>query len=60
MLVIGLYDLLRSAQAASSEQEWQGFNVEALVFVGLIYFVFCFAMSRYSQRLEIDLKRSAR
>jgi general L-amino acid transport system permease protein len=60
VLVIGLYDLLRSAQAASSEQEWQGFNVEALVFVGLIYFVFCFAMSRYSQRLEIDLKRSAR
>ena len=49
-----------AVQAASSEQEWQGFNVEALVFVGLIYFVFCFAMSRYSQRLEIDLKRSAR
>lgn len=57
VLVIGLYDLLHSAQAAASEPAWQGFTVEALVFVALIYFVFCFAMSRYSQRLEIDLNR---
>ncbi|AVA23873.1 amino acid ABC transporter permease [Rhizobium sp. NXC24] len=60
VLVIGLYDLLHSAQAAASEPAWQGFTVEALVFVGLIYFVFCFAMSRYSQRLEVDLNRHRR
>jgi len=30
------------------------------VAAGVIYFAFCFAMSRYSQRLEADLRRGAR
>ena len=30
------------------------------IVVGLIYFAFCFAMSRYSQRLEVELNRSTR
>jgi len=39
------------------EPAWQGFGIEVYVFVGLIYFVFCFAMSRYSQGLERELNR---
>ncbi|MCP3443285.1 amino acid ABC transporter permease [Bradyrhizobium sp. CCGUVB14] len=55
VLIIGLYDLLHSAQVAVAEPAWQGFGVETYIFAGLIYFVFCFAMSRYSQWLEFGL-----
>jgi general L-amino acid transport system permease protein len=55
VLVIGLYDLLAASQSAVGEPIWQGFAVETYVFVGLIYFTFCFAMSRYSQRVEATL-----
>jgi len=34
------------------EPAWQGFGVEAYVFVSIIYFVFCFAMSKCSEGLE--------
>lgn len=57
VLVIGLYDLLASSQAAVGEPAWQGFGVETYVFVGLIYFAFCFAMSKYSQNLEVHLNQ---
>lgn len=57
VLVIGLYDLLAASRAAVSEPAWQGFAVETYVFVGLIYFVFCYAMSKYSQNLEVQLNQ---
>ncbi|MDN8617350.1 amino acid ABC transporter permease [Variovorax ginsengisoli] len=57
VLVIGLYDLLAASRAAVGEPAWQGFAVETYVFVGLIYFVFCFAMSKYSQNLEVQLNQ---
>lgn len=57
VLVVGLFDLLASAQAAGSEPAWQGFAIETYIFAGLIYFAFCFAMSRYSQSLEVHLGR---
>lgn len=57
VLVIGLYDLLAASQSAVGEPIWQGFSVETYVFVGAIYFTFCFAMSRYSQRVEASLNR---
>ncbi|TIP78677.1 MAG: amino acid ABC transporter permease, partial [Mesorhizobium sp.] len=39
------------------EPAWQGFSIEVYVFCGMVYFCFCFAMSRYSQRLEVRLRR---
>lgn len=57
VLVIGLYDLLAATRAATGEPAWQGFAVETYVFVGLIYFAFCFAMSQYSQNLEVHLNK---
>ena len=39
---------------------WQGFGIEVYVTVGAIYFVFCFAMSKYSQNLEAELNRHRR
>ena len=44
--------LLTTAKTAIIDPAWQSFSVEVYVFVGLIYFAFCFAMSRYSRRLE--------
>ncbi|GAC1327532.1 MAG: amino acid ABC transporter permease [Beijerinckiaceae bacterium] len=58
VLIIGIFDLLTAAKTAIVEPAWQGFGLEVFIAVALIYFVFCFAMSRYSQNLERDLNRS--
>ncbi|MHC2464363.1 amino acid ABC transporter permease [Bradyrhizobium embrapense] len=52
VLIIGIFDLLTTAKTAIVDPAWQSFSVEVYIFVGVIYFVFCFAMSRYSRRLE--------
>jgi len=57
VLIIGIFDLLNSAKTATNEPAWRGFGLEAYVFVGVIYFLFCFAMSKYSQDLEAELAR---
>jgi general L-amino acid transport system permease protein len=57
VLIIGIFDLLNSAKTAVNEPAWRGFGLEAYVFVAVIYFVFCFAMSKYSQDLEAELSR---
>jgi general L-amino acid transport system permease protein len=55
VVIIGLFDLLTSIKVALSEPAWSGFGVEAYLFASLVYFGFCYAMSRYSQNLERDL-----
>lgn len=52
VVIIGIFDLTQAAKAALSDAAWRGFGVEAYVFISLIYFVYCYAMSRYSQALE--------
>lgn len=56
VLIIGIFDLLTTAKTAIIDPAWQSFSIEVYVFVGLIYFAFCFAMSRYSRRLEAQGK----
>jgi general L-amino acid transport system permease protein len=34
------------------DAKWVGFGLEVYVFVGAIYFTFCYAVSRFSRRLE--------
>ena len=55
VVIIGLFDILGSAKAAIAHANWIGLSREAYVFVGLVYFVFCFSMSRYSIYLEQKL-----
>ncbi len=55
VVIIALYDVLMSTKTVLSNPPWMGFSVEAYIFVALIYFVFCFSMSNYSQRLEKEL-----
>ena len=54
--IIGLFDLLGSAKAVNVDPKWFGFSVEVYVFAGAVYFVFCYAVSRYTQRLEKILR----
>jgi len=60
LAVIGIFDLLNAAKAAATDPKWLGFYDEAYLFVAAIYFVLCFAGSRYSRWLEKLLNRSAR
>ena len=52
VIIIGLYDLLNSIQQAAVDPNWLGFATEGYVFAALMYWAFCFSMSRYSQHLE--------
>jgi general L-amino acid transport system permease protein len=52
VVIIGLFDLLAAVKVGLNEPAWSGFGVEAYVFAALVYFVFCYAMSRYSRTLE--------
>jgi general L-amino acid transport system permease protein len=60
VIIISLFDLLGTAEAALSDVNWQGFYVEDYIVIALIYFCFCFFMSRYSQMLEREFNRGAR
>lgn len=57
VLIIGIFDLLTTAKTAIIDPAWQSFSVEVYLFVAMIYFVFCFAMSRYSRHLEAQGRR---
>ncbi|WPZ33075.1 amino acid ABC transporter permease [Thalassobaculum sp. OXR-137] len=50
--IIGLYDILLMGKAAGQNPSWLGFHTEPLLFTAAIFFVLCFAMSKYSQHLE--------
>ena len=50
--MIGLFDLLGAAKAVLADPKWVGFGVEVYLFAAGVYFVFCWAVSRYSQHLE--------
>jgi general L-amino acid transport system permease protein len=60
VLIIGIFDLLTAGKTAIIEPAWQGFGVEVYITLGLIYFIFCFAMSKYSAGLEVELNKSRR
>ena len=56
ILVVGLLEFLGMINMAKSNPEWLGFATEGYVFAALVYWIFCFSMSRYSQRLEEKYK----
>lgn len=55
VVIIGLYDLLTTTKTALTDPPWRPYYVEGYVAAGLIYFAFCFFLSRTSQRLERQL-----
>ena len=52
VIIIGLFDLLGSIHSAATDPKWLGYATEGYVFAALVFWMFCFAMSRYSQALE--------
>jgi len=52
--IIGFFDLLGIIQAGNTDPAWATPNTAftGYVFAGLIFWLFCFSMSRYSQNLE--------
>ena len=50
--IIGFFDVMASGRAATGNADWSFAVVEMYVFVGLIFFVFVFSLSRYGAYLE--------
>ncbi len=58
---VGLMDPLKGVtQIVRADINWKGIYWEPYIFVGAIFFVICFSMSRYSMYLENKLKTDHR
>ena len=58
---VGLLDPLKGVtQVVRADINWKGIYWEPYIFVGTIFFLFCFGMSRYSKYLEQKLKTDHR
>lgn len=55
VLIIGLFDFLGIVQAANSDPRWIAFGLDGYVFAAIVFWTFCFSMSRYSILLEKKL-----
>lgn len=53
--IVGLYDPLLLSTNIRADQAWNGILWELYGFIALIFFIFCFSMSRYSMYLERKL-----
>ncbi len=60
VVVIGVFDFFTTLRASLGDPNWLGFPTEAYVYAAAVYFVLCFAMSKYSQRLERDFTPAGR
>ncbi len=57
--IVSLYELTGAmGMAMNSDANWRPFRIEGYLFIALIYFVFCFSMSRYSQWIEAQVNKS--
>jgi len=57
VVIIALWDLLKTTQSVLSNPEWMGFSREAYIFIAILYFLGCFSMANYSRKLERELSR---
>ena len=57
--IVSLYELTGAmGMAMNSDADWRAFRIEGYLFIALIYFVFCYSMSRYSQWIESQVNKS--
>ena len=57
VLIVSIFDLLGIAQAALADPAWVGKTWEAYAFAGVIYWLACFGLSRWSRRIELNSAR---
>ena len=55
--IIGLFDVLGATATALEDPLWVLYAPEAYIFIFVLYFCFCFPMSKYSEHVERDLAR---
>ena len=55
----GLFDFLNIVNATVAGPHWLGLATEGYIFVGNVYWSFCFLLSRVSARIERDMVRGA-
>jgi general L-amino acid transport system permease protein len=53
--IIGLFDILGMIRAVSQDVPWRGLHLEPLFLGAAMFFVICFAMSKYRRHLEATL-----
>ena len=56
ILVVGLLELIGMIDMAKTNPKWLGFAAEGYVFAGFVFWIICYAMSRYSINLERKYK----
>ena len=57
--IVSLYELTGAMSLAlNSDANWRPFKIEGYLFIALIYFIFCFSMSRYSRWIEKQVNKS--
>ncbi len=52
VIIIGLFDILASANTAFGTGEWAPYYIEVYAFIGLIYWLFIFSLGQYGAYLE--------
>ncbi len=57
--IIGLFDVLGMLRSVSQDVPWRGLHKEPLLFGAMLFFIICFAMSKYSRHLEVKLSAGA-
>lgn len=57
--IIGIFDILGATKASLRDVDWVRYSTEAYIFIAFVFFIFCFAMSRYSQFIEKRLLRES-
>lgn len=60
VVFIGLLDPIGLTNAIRASTDWNGIYWELYLFIGLMFFVFCYFMGRYSLYLEKKLRREHR
>ncbi|WP_102226333.1 amino acid ABC transporter permease [Acidimangrovimonas sediminis] len=60
VVFIGLLDPIGFINAIRATSEWNGIYWELYIFVGALFFVFCYGMSQYSMYLERKLRTDHR
>jgi len=60
VVFIGLFDPIGLAGAIRATTDWNGIYWELFIFIGVMFFIFCFSMGRYSLYLENKLQREHR
>ena len=56
IFVVGLLELAGMLGLAKTNPDWLGFAMEGYVFASIVFFIICYAMSKYSYNLEQKYK----